>query len=89
MREALDRKRIVAPERDMDSHPKCKVLAKKEGTDERGDLHGDGLLELSEMLYLVHEVAAVHKLHHEVKAVLQRDGQCVFIILTLDCLSTF
>ena len=87
MREALDRKRIVAPERDMDSHPKCQGPCKKgryRTTDERGDLHGDGLLELSEMLYLVHEVAAVHKLHHEVKAVLQRDGQCVFIILTLD-----
>ena len=36
------------------------------------DLHGHGLLELSEMLYLVHEVAAVHNLHHEIKAVLKR-----------------
>ena len=41
----------------------------------KDDLHGHGLLELSEMLYLVHEVAAVHKFHHEIQTVLKRKEQ--------------
>lgn len=36
------------------------------------DLHGVRLLKAADLLDLVHEVPAVHVLHHEIQAVLQR-----------------